>query len=145
MSSAEEAAEDSQATELTFADTTNGSVMGYKWKGVNYFYGIPYAKAQRFHMPEAPDKWEGYKTCMMQGEVAPQNKTTMEKFDFMAYSREMVENEDTCLNLNVFAKNMDSTALKPVVFWIHGGGYTTGGSLEKTVYDGGNPCMDRRR
>lgn len=123
-------------TELCFADTTNGGVMGYKWQGVNYFYGIPYAKAQRFHMPEAPDAWTGYKTCMMQGEVAPQNRTTMEVFDFMAYSRETVENENTCLNLNVMTT--DTTGSKPVIFWIHGGGYTTGGSLEKTVYDGGN-------
>lgn len=129
---------DSVTTELCFASTTYGNVMGYNWQGVDYFYGIPYAKAQRFHMPEAPDAWTGYRTCMMQGEVAPQNKTTMEKFDFMAYSREMVENEETCLNLNVMTTNTGSKELKPVVFWIHGGGYTTGGSLEKTVYDGGN-------
>lgn len=126
----------SEPTTLCYADTTYGGVMGYKWDGVNYFYGIPYAQAERFHMPKAPESWHGYKTCMMQGEVAPQNKTTMEQFDFMAYSREMVENEQTCLNLNVMST--DLTGSKPVVFWIHGGGYTTGGSLEKTMYDGGN-------
>ncbi len=38
----------------------------------------------------------------------------------------------------MFTKNTGGSSLKPVVFWIHGGGYTTGGSLEKTIYDGGN-------
>ncbi len=137
---AENAASEEQVTTRTYATTTNGNVMGYCENGVDSFYGIPYAKATRFHMPEAPDAWEGYKTCLMQGEVCPQNKTTMETFDFMAYSTEMVENEETMLNLNVWTTNLDNKdgELKPVIFWIHGGGYTTGGSLEKTLYDGAN-------
>jgi len=112
--------------------------MGYKEDGVSSFYGIPFAQATRFHMPEAPTAWNGFKTCLMQGEVCPQNKTTMEGFDFMAYSTEMVENEETMLNLNVWSTNMDGEELQPVIVWIHGGGYTTGGSLEKTMYDGAN-------
>ncbi len=127
-----------KATSLAFASVTSGDIMGYTMGGVSYFYGIPYAKADRFHMPEAADSWTNIKPCMMHGEVAPQNKTTMEMFDAFTYSEEMVENEDTMLNLNVMTANLNGTEKKPVVVWLHGGGMTTGGSMEKTFYDGGN-------
>ncbi len=125
-------------TGVAYAETTTGEILGYTMEGVSYFYGIPYAKAERFHMPEAADSWTGIKPCMMPGEVAPQNKTTMEMFDAFHYSNEMVENEDTMLNLNVMTANLNGTEEKPVIVWLHGGGMTTGSSLEKTFYDGGN-------
>ena len=71
-------------------------------------------------MPEAADSWTNIKPCMMHGEVAPQNKTTMEMFDAFTYSEEMVENEDTMLNLNVMTANLNGTEKKPVVVWLHG-------------------------
>ena len=125
-------------TALAYGKTATGDVLGYTIDGVSYFYGIPYAKAERFHMPEAADPWTNLKPCMMHGEVAPQNKTTMEMFDSFTYSEEMVENEQTMLNLNIMTANLNGAAKKPVVVWLHGGGMTTGGSMEKTFYDGGN-------
>lgn len=51
----------------------------------------------------------------------------------------MAENEDLMLNLNVFTTNLNkSEALKPVIFWIHGGGFDTGSSMEKSFYEGAN-------
>ena len=129
---------DPDATGLAYAKTTGGDILGYTMEGVSYFYGIPYAQAERFHMPEAANPWTNIRPCMMHGEVAPQNKTTMETFDAFTYSEEMVENEDTMLNLNVMTASLNGTSKKPVVVWLHGGGFSTGGSMEKTFYDGGN-------
>ena len=42
---------------------------------------------------------------------------------------------DDCLNLNVWTPSLDPEAKLPVMFWIHGGAFTTGsGSLP--IYDG---------
>lgn len=132
-------ADEDQVTSLTYAETSNGNIMGYCENGVHTFWGIPYAKATRFHMPENPDAWDGYKVCFLQGEVCPQNKTTMEAIHFMAEAAEMVENEDKMLNLNIWTTSLEEEKdLKPVIVWIHGGGYSTGSSYEKTMYDGAN-------
>ena len=41
------------------ADTKQGKVRGYVYDGITIFKGIPYAKAKRFHAPEAIEPWEG--------------------------------------------------------------------------------------
>ena len=40
-------------------DTAYGKVRGFVDDGTYTFRGIPYAKADRFEMPEAPDSWDG--------------------------------------------------------------------------------------
>lgn len=131
--------EEPEPTTYAIVDLANyGTILGYKTKGVSHFYGIPYGKAERFQQAEPADPWTGYKATMMHGEVSPQLKTTMEVFDAFTYSEEMVENEDTCLNLNVWSANMEGGEKQPVIVWLHGGGMTTGGSIEKTFYAGAN-------
>ncbi|MFB0973029.1 MAG: carboxylesterase family protein, partial [Bacteroidales bacterium] len=45
--------------DVATAQTQYGKVAGYLESGVNIFKGIPYAKAERFMPPTAPDSWEG--------------------------------------------------------------------------------------
>lgn len=49
------------------------------------------------------------------------------------------ENED-CQNLNIWSTDLSPDEKKPVVVWIHGGGYTAGSSIEQVAYDGFNMC-----
>lgn len=128
----------SKVTTAVFAKISTGTIMGYNENGVTSFLGIPYATAKRFEMPVRVTKWAGVRTCWMYGEVAPQGKTTMNKFDTMDYSNEMVENEDTCLNLNVQTPNMKPKTKLPVIVWLHGGGFSSGASNEATFYNGAN-------
>ena len=43
-----------------------------------------------------------------------------------------------CQYLNVWTDSCDPAAKKPVMFWIHGGGYAAGSSIEQVCYDGFN-------
>jgi len=128
----------SAPTTPVVVETKSGKVMGYNFNGVNHFYGIPYATAERFEMPQPVEPWEGIRPCLMHGEVAPQGKTKMNVFDAMNYSDEMVENENSCLVLNVMTPDLSPDAKKPVIFWIHGGGFDSGASNEYVFYDGSN-------
>jgi para-nitrobenzyl esterase len=135
---AEERINNSGRSKAVFTKIESGEIMGFTHGGVNTFYGIPYGKAHRFEMAKPVDPWQGVRPCLMHGEIAPQNKVVMNRFDTHNYSTEGVENEKSCLVLNVHSPDMAPEMLKPVVFWIHGGGYSTGSSVEYTFYDGGN-------
>lgn len=48
-----------------------------------------------------------------------------------------VEGED-CQNLNVWTPRINDGKKRPVMVWLHGGGFQTGSSIEQRVYDGAN-------
>lgn len=121
------------------AQTDAGIIQGYNYDGVNAFLGVQYATAERFQMPQKVEPWEGVKLAMYVGEVAPANKTTTSGAEFITPSGvDNVENEATCLNLNIWTPTMDPDANLPVIFWIHGGGYSSGSSIELSYYNGYN-------
>ena len=63
----------SSGTEVV-ATTQSGKVAGYIDNGVYIYKGIPYAKAERFMPPTAPDKWEGVRSSRAYGPTCPQGK-----------------------------------------------------------------------
>ena len=54
--------------------TTSGQVAGYIENNVYIYKGIPYAKAERFMPPTAPDAWEGIRSSRAYGPTCPQAK-----------------------------------------------------------------------
>lgn len=56
------------------AETRSGLVAGYLEDGVFAFKGIPYAKAERFMPPVAPDEWEGIRSSRAYGPTCPQGE-----------------------------------------------------------------------
>ncbi len=120
---------------------TGGQITGEmstREEGVAVYRGIPYAAAPegelRWKAPQDVEAWEGVKECTEWGASAIQP----EQAPFMMWSKEFII-EDTgysedCLNLNVWAKT-DGSAKKPVLVYIHGGGFTSGGS-SCDVYNG---------
>ena len=119
-------------------DTAYGKVRGFVDDGTYTFRGIPYAKADRFEMPEAPDSWDGIRNCLVYGSTAPITKMTdPDGGDFIIPHRYWAQSEN-CQNLNVWTQNLDSNAKKPVMVWFHGGGYYNGSSIEGVAYDGKN-------
>ncbi|MDZ4957130.1 carboxylesterase family protein, partial [Clostridium perfringens] len=48
--------------------------------------------------------------------------------------------DENCQNLNIWTKALDENAKKPVLVWLHGGGFTAGSSIEQVAYDGFNMC-----
>lgn len=132
-------AEERAYTTYTRVQTTAGTLQGYTFDGVNTFLGVQYATAERFMPPQKVQPWDGVKLAMYVGEVCPAGKSTTSAAEFITPSGiDNVENEATCLNLNVWTPTLASDAKLPVIFWVHGGGYSSGSSIELVYYEGHN-------
>jgi para-nitrobenzyl esterase len=100
---------------------------------VRRFLGVPYAAApegsRRWRRPARPEPWRGVRAARVFGPAAPQ---TAGLPSVLPSFRPAVTAED-CLTLNVWTPALDGH--RPVLVWIHGGAFTSGGSSQP-VYDG---------
>jgi para-nitrobenzyl esterase len=115
---------------LVIVDTTAGKVQGIERGGVLQFRGLPYARAERFRPPVPPAPWAGVRDATQFGPPAPQNPSVTEAILGMAPQ----EGSEDCLVLNVYTPAADDRR-RPVMVWIHGGGFTAGRS-HLPIYDG---------
>ncbi|MGH9885605.1 MAG: carboxylesterase/lipase family protein, partial [bacterium] len=94
--------------------------------------GIPYAEAPvgdlRFRAPRPAAPWTGVRDALAFGSAAPQNPSFLP-------GMEAGQQCEDCLYLNIYTPRADG-GRRPVLFWIHGGGFT-GGSGGQALYDGG--------
>lgn len=125
---------------VAVTNTESGKVRGYVHNGIYAYKGIPYAQAKRFMAPEKPTPWEGVRSSTTYGPVAPlMTPTTMvqDESEFVFDHDWGYPNED-CLRVNVWTPSIDDGKKRPVLFWIHGGGFTAGSSQELPSTDGEN-------
>ena len=125
------------------AETTSGRVRGsIDQQGVHAFKGIPYgadtAGERRFLAPQPCPAWTGVRDALDYGNSAPQTDENAPK-DAAANSligslNTHPEHED-CLRLNVWTGGVRDGGARPVMFWIHGGGFHAG-SGSSPGYDG---------
>lgn len=120
--------------------TTSGKLKGYFYDGEYIFKGVPYAHADRFQMP-VPSKWEGVKDATSYGFVCPLMMQDTPSAELLVPHRYWPMDEH-CQNLNIWTTVLDKDAKKPVIVWLHGGGYFAGSSIEQVAYDGHNMCME---
>ena len=97
--------------------TTDGIISGTMQEGTYAYLGIPYARVERFMPPRPVEKWTGVKVCDHYGPMTmqPTNRPTTE-----------AEMSEQCCVLNVWTT--DTSTRKPVMFWLHGGGFDSGTS-----------------
>lgn len=117
--------------------TKAGKIRGYKWDGIYIFKGITYAHAKRFQMPEEPQPWEGVREAVSYGFVCPLLQQDTPTGEILVPHRYWPQDEN-CLNLNIWTPSLDSKEKKPVMVWLHGGGYTAGSAIEQKAYNGLN-------
>jgi para-nitrobenzyl esterase len=124
--------------------TCAGQVAGYIRRGIFTFKGIPYADScagpNRFMPPVQPKSWEGVRSSRQYGYVAPQGPRAGWANDeeaFMFAWDDGVQSED-CLRVNVWTTGVADDKKRPVMVWLHGGGYTAGSGQELRSYDGEN-------
>ena len=118
-------------------ETKQGKLRGFRYDGVDHFYGIRYAVAERFHMPQPVPAWEGVKDAGSYGFICPVLNESAPVGEVMTPHRFWPASEH-CQFLNVWTAGCDRSAKRPVVFWIHGGGFMAGSSIEQVSYDGFN-------
>ena len=124
--------------DVAVTNTRSGKVRGYIHRGIYTYKGIPYAQAKRFQAPVKPTPWEGVRSSLTYGPVSPLMTPTTQvndELEFVFHHDWGYPNED-CLRLNIWTKGINDGKKRPVMFWIHGGGYTAGSSQELPSYDG---------
>ena len=124
--------------ETTVVQTATGKVAGYIEQGIYTYKGIPYAKAERFMAPQPVDSWEGVRSSRAYGPTAPQEARKGWASDELGFSfawNDGFPGED-CLRANVWTPGINDGKKRPVMVWLHGGGYATGSGQELPSYDG---------
>ncbi len=129
---------------IALADTQYGKVKGYQIRGIYYFLGIPYGADtsgdNRFMPPQKPKPWAEIFPAVWWGNSAPQ---IMEKRYANTYAS-FVDHwnyddvSEDCLRLNVFTSGINDGKKRPVMVWLHGGGFTNGNGIEQDGYNGEN-------
>ena len=128
---------------IAVAQTEYGKVRGFILRGIHQFLGIPYGAdtsgKNRFMPPQKPVPWNDIKPTIWWGNSAPQ---VMEKRYANAYSS-FVDHwnyddvSEDCLKLNIWTPALDK-ANRPVIVWLHGGGFVNGNGIEQDGYHGEN-------
>jgi para-nitrobenzyl esterase len=122
------------ATSTPVVDTRQGKLQGQTEDDLHVFRGIPFAAPPvgelRFRAPRPPEPWDGIREANEVG--AGSIQTFVQGLELLG-AWEMPVDED-CLTLNIWTPGLDD-ARRPVMFWIHGGGFAAG-SGATPIYDG---------
>ena len=123
-------------------NTPCGEIVGTEcqWPGVAAFKGIRYATAGRWEYPQQVESWDGvydatqYGNCSYQPRAFYDEASMPEKaFYYNEFRKgETYIYDEDCLFLNIWVPEEANTESHlPVLFYIHGGGFTGGCGHEK--------------
>jgi para-nitrobenzyl esterase len=131
--------------------TTAGKVVGFIRHGIYTYKGIPYGEttegANRFKPPLKPKSWEGIRSCRSYGPIAPQvaaRRNFGDEAGFLTNWDDGLQRmygagaDENCLCLNVWTPGVGDGKKRPVLMWLHGGGFDAGSSHEMPCYNGEN-------
>ena len=130
--------------DIAVTQTEYGKVRGYVLRGIYYFLGLPYGAdtsgANRFMPPQKPKPWTDVYPALWWGDSAPQNmeKRYGNKYASFRDHWNYGDVSEDCLRINVQTPGINDGKKRPVLFWIHGGGFTSGNALEQDGYGGEN-------
>lgn len=130
--------------DIAVAQTTAGKVRGFILRDIYQFKGIPYGAPtsgkNRFMPPQEPEKWSGVRPTMNYGESAPQTIGYDRSVESMSFFQDHWNYDligEDCLKLNVWTPGLDGKK-RPVLVWLHGGGFSSGNAIEQDGYGGEN-------
>lgn len=127
------------------ASTEQGQIAGYRdAKGIYTYKGVPYASAKRFRAPEAAAAWKDTRSCRNFGPTAPQDARQGWQNDAIAFAFNWDDGYpgEDCQRLNIWTQAAGRDGKKrPVMVWLHGGGYSAGSGQELPGYDGANLAL----
>ena len=109
-------------------ETGAGKVRGVVQGGTHIFRGVPYgastAGSNRFMPPRKPEPWTGVREAFQNGPTAPQLGSSPNAL-ILNHKEPAVQGED-CLVINVFTPGVNDGRKRPVMVWLHGGGFASG-------------------
>jgi para-nitrobenzyl esterase len=112
--------------ENAIADTSTGKVRGVVVEGTRVFKGIPYGAAtsgkNRFMPPVKAAAWTGTRDALAFGPTAPQGGDN----SGTTAAGSPAQHSEDCLVLNVFTPGSSGGQKRPVMVWLHGGGFSSG-------------------
>ena len=115
------------------AKTTAGLVQGTKENGIYRYLGVPYAEAkERFVPAEKVTPWEGVRMATSYGPMSPQGSISG-----IGGADDQSGTDNNSQNLNIWTPGINDGKKRPVMVWLHGGGFSTGSANEEG-YDGTN-------
>ncbi|MBQ9660768.1 MAG: carboxylesterase/lipase family protein [Bacteroidales bacterium] len=129
--------------DIAVVRTTYGTVKGFIYQNVNTFLGIPYGDdtggENRFMPPKPPKPWEGVLPTVWYPTSAPQRPYTEGATPYAQFRDRWNYDGfgEDCLKLNVWTPGLDASK-RPVLVWLHGGGFAAGNGVEQDGYMGGN-------
>jgi para-nitrobenzyl esterase len=128
----------SDATAEPVVKTTLGAIRGtvedglYVFRGVQF--GAPTGGERRFKPPVAAPAWSDVRDATKDALLCPQAPNPLDSLQATGFRpRSEVSAKDVsedCLYLKVITGTLDRNAKRPVMVWIHGGGFTYGSGME---------------
>jgi para-nitrobenzyl esterase len=125
-------------------ETTYGKVRGYILRDIYCFLGIPYGAdtsgENRFMPPQKPKPYQGIYPAVWWGNSAPQNmeKRYADPYNSFADHWNYDDVSEDCLRINVWTPGYGDAKKRPVMVWLHGGGFINGNGIEQDGYNGEN-------
>lgn len=111
--------------------TTAGRVQGTDLDGITRFLGVPYAQAgERFVPAGEVEPWDGVLSTDTYGAISPQGAISG-----VGGGGDQTGTDNSCQNLNIWTPGTEDGEQRPVMVWLHGGGFSLG-SANDEQYDG---------
>jgi para-nitrobenzyl esterase len=135
-------------TDAAIAETMSGALAGTTVDTdlgpVHRFAGVPFGTAPvghgRFRRAEPVTPWTGLRSAATFGPSPVQ--AIGGPFSGLVPGMTVAHVDEDCLTLNVWRPARPSDAPRPVLVWIYGGAFVTGGSALAT-YDGARLCAEQ--
>ena len=136
----------------TVVETSAGKIRGFERNGIYIFKGVPYGAstsgANRFMPAAKPEPWAGIRNALAYGRICPQEDSE----HFVTDGKNLAANDEDafllhrgaaiwvpgedCLRLNVWTPEINGNGKRPVMVFMHGGGFSGGCGHDLLSYDG---------